>query len=88
MELRIGDNLSASSFQLGLYAQQAVKLSPKVMAVVNAPPVQLRDEGSKCASAPPCERGPEYDLGYGTFVYVHVVILDDARSRVDRLSGA
>jgi hypothetical protein len=36
--------LWASGCQLGLYAQQAAKLSPKVLAVVNAPPVALRDE--------------------------------------------
>jgi hypothetical protein len=36
--------LWASGCPLGLYAQQATKLSPKVMAVVNAPPVALRDD--------------------------------------------
>ena len=36
--------LWASGFQLGLYAQQVAKLSPKVMAVVNAPPVDLKDD--------------------------------------------
>ena len=36
--------LWASSFQVGLYAQQAIKLSPKVMAVINAPPVELKDD--------------------------------------------
>jgi Aldo/keto reductase family len=30
--------------QLGLYAQQVAKLSPKVKAVVNAPPVDLKDD--------------------------------------------
>ena len=28
----------------GVHAQQAAKLSPKVMAVVNAPPVELKDD--------------------------------------------
>ena len=32
------------SFQLGLYAQQVAKLSPKVMAVVNAPPVDIKED--------------------------------------------
>src|ERR1700761_3688408 len=36
--------LWAGSLQLSLYAQQAAKLSPKVMAVVNAPPVDLKDD--------------------------------------------
>jgi hypothetical protein len=36
--------LWVSSFQLGLYAQQAVKLSPKVMAVVNAPTLELKED--------------------------------------------
>jgi hypothetical protein len=36
--------LWASGFQLSLYAQQAAKLSPKVMAVVNAPPLELKDD--------------------------------------------
>jgi hypothetical protein len=31
-------------FQLGLYAQQTAKLTPKVMAVVNAPPVEVKDD--------------------------------------------
>jgi len=34
----------ASGFQLGLYAQQAAKLSPKVIAVVNMPLVELKDD--------------------------------------------
>jgi hypothetical protein len=33
-----------SGFQVDLYAQQATKLSPKVMAVVNAPPMELKDD--------------------------------------------
>jgi hypothetical protein len=32
------------SLQLGLYAQQVAKLSPKVMAVVNAPPVDIKED--------------------------------------------
>jgi hypothetical protein len=36
--------LCASGFQLGLYAQQAAKLSPKVMAALNAPPVELKED--------------------------------------------
>jgi len=40
--------LCASALQVGLYAQQATKLSPKlspkVMAVVNAPLVELKDD--------------------------------------------
>jgi hypothetical protein len=36
--------LWACSFQVDGYAQQAVKLSPKVMAVVDAPPVELKDD--------------------------------------------
>ena len=36
--------LWAGGLQLGLYAQQVAKLSPKVMAVVNAPPVDLKDD--------------------------------------------
>jgi hypothetical protein len=36
--------LWASALQLGLHAQQVAKLSPKVMAVVNAPPVDLKDD--------------------------------------------
>src|ERR1700736_2599776 len=32
-----------SGFQLGLYAQQAAKLSPKVMAVFNAPLAELKE---------------------------------------------
>ena len=34
----------ASGLQLALYAQQAAKLSPKVMAVVNAPLVEVKDD--------------------------------------------
>jgi hypothetical protein len=34
----------ASSFQVDLHAQPATKLSPKVMAVVNSPPVELKDD--------------------------------------------
>ena len=33
-----------SSFQLGLYAQQVAKLSPKVMAVVNGPPLEIKED--------------------------------------------
>jgi hypothetical protein len=33
----------ASGFQLSLYAQQVAKLSPKVIAVVNMPLVELKD---------------------------------------------
>jgi hypothetical protein len=33
-----------SGFQIGLYAQHAAKLSPKVMAVINAPPLDLKDD--------------------------------------------
>jgi hypothetical protein len=36
--------LWAGGLQLGLYAQQVAKLSPKVMAVVNAPPLDLKDD--------------------------------------------
>jgi hypothetical protein len=36
--------LWVSGFQLSLYAQQAAKLSPKVMAVVNAPPLELKED--------------------------------------------
>jgi hypothetical protein len=36
--------LCPSALQAGLYAQQATKLSPKVMAVVNAPLVELKDD--------------------------------------------
>jgi hypothetical protein len=36
--------LSASGFHLSLYAQQVAKLSPKVMAVVNMPPLELKDD--------------------------------------------
>src|SRR5271165_2264751 len=36
--------LWASGFQLSLYAQQVAKLSPKVMAVVNMPLVELKDD--------------------------------------------
>jgi hypothetical protein len=34
----------ASTFQVDLHAQPATKLSPKVMAVVNGPPVELKDD--------------------------------------------
>ena len=33
-----------SGFQLGLYAQQTAKLSPKVMAMISAPPVEVKDD--------------------------------------------
>ena len=33
-----------SGFQLGLYAQQTTKLTPKVMAVISAPPVEVKDD--------------------------------------------
>ena len=33
-----------SAFQLGLYAQQTSKLTPKVMAVISAPPVEVKDD--------------------------------------------
>jgi hypothetical protein len=36
--------LLTSSFQVGLHAQQPAKLSPKVIAVVNAPPAELKDD--------------------------------------------
>jgi hypothetical protein len=36
--------LWVSGFPLGLYAQQAAKLSPKVMTVLNAPPVELKED--------------------------------------------
>jgi hypothetical protein len=36
--------LWAGGLQLDLYAQQVAKLSPKVMAVVNAPPMDLKDD--------------------------------------------
>ena len=36
--------LWAGGLQLGLYAQQVAKLSPKVMALVNAPPLHLKDD--------------------------------------------
>lgn len=36
--------LWASGFQLDLYAQQPAKLSPKVMAVINAPPLELKED--------------------------------------------
>src|ERR1700731_4632379 len=36
--------LWAGGFQLGLYAQQVAKLSPKVNALVNAPPVDIEDD--------------------------------------------
>ena len=36
--------LWATGFQLNLYAQQVAKLSPKVMAVVNMPLLELKDD--------------------------------------------
>jgi hypothetical protein len=36
--------LWASGLQLGLYAQQVAKLSPKVMEVVNAPPMDIKED--------------------------------------------
>ena len=33
-----------SAWQLGLYAQQTSKLTPKVMAVISAPPVEVNDD--------------------------------------------
>lgn len=36
--------LWVSGFQLGLYAQQAAKLSPKVMAAMNAPLAELKED--------------------------------------------
>ena len=36
--------LWATGFQLNLYAQQVAKLSPKVMAVVNMPLMELKDD--------------------------------------------
>jgi hypothetical protein len=33
-----------SGFPLGLYGQQTSKLTPKVMAVINAPPVEVKDD--------------------------------------------
>ncbi len=36
--------LWASGFQLCVYAQATAKLSPKVMAIVNAPPAELKDD--------------------------------------------
>jgi hypothetical protein len=36
--------LWASGLQVSLYAQQATKLSPKVMAAVNAPLMELKDD--------------------------------------------
>jgi hypothetical protein len=36
--------LLTNSIQVGLHAQQPAKLSPKVIAVVNAPPVELKDD--------------------------------------------
>jgi hypothetical protein len=38
--------LWVTGLQLDLYAQQVAKLSPKVMAVVNAPPAELKDDDS------------------------------------------
>ena len=36
--------LWASGIQISLYAQQVPKLSPKVMAVVNRPPLEVKDD--------------------------------------------
>jgi hypothetical protein len=36
--------LWAGGFQLDTYAQQVPKLSPKVMAVINSPPAELKDD--------------------------------------------
>jgi hypothetical protein len=36
--------LWAGGLQLGLYAEQVAKLSPKVMALVNGPPVEIKDD--------------------------------------------
>ena len=36
--------LWASGFQLDLNAQQAAKLSPKVMAVIGEPPLEVKDD--------------------------------------------
>jgi hypothetical protein len=36
--------LGASALQVGLYAQQPTKLSPKVMAIVNVPLAELKDD--------------------------------------------
>jgi hypothetical protein len=36
--------LWASGFQVGLYAQQPTKLSPKVMAIVNVPLAEVKDD--------------------------------------------
>ena len=38
--------LLTGGLQAGLYAQQATRLSPKVMAVVNAPLAELKDDDS------------------------------------------
>ena len=38
--------LWAGGFQLDTYAQQVAKLSPKVMAVINSPPAELKDDDS------------------------------------------
>ena len=38
--------LWAGSLQLDTYAQQVAKLSPKVMAVINSPPAELKDDDS------------------------------------------
>ena len=32
-----------SGFQLGLYAQQTTKLTPKVLAMVSTPPLEVKD---------------------------------------------
>ena len=36
----------AGGLQLDMYAQQVAKLSPKVMAVINSPPAELKDDDS------------------------------------------
>lgn len=38
--------LWAGGLQLDMYAQQVAKLSPKVMAVFNSPPAELKDDDS------------------------------------------
>ena len=38
--------LWAGGLQLDTYAQQVAKLSPKVMAVINSPPAELKDDDS------------------------------------------
>jgi hypothetical protein len=38
--------LWAGGLQLDMYAQQVAKLSPKVMAVINSPPAELKDDDS------------------------------------------